>query len=165
MRIYEYYASTENPNLCAMTLITMLRSATDCSVALVGKWARSTKPFAVLRCCASSVAGTSSPTNIVLPPNRMEKAYIEPDTEKLTKFACINYLKDGKDPELKPDSEYPEWLWKVRTEPLPPVEDMSEEEHGWLYWRELTRNYRLQKSKQKQLALKYAAVQRKTKIL
>lgn len=25
----------------------------------------------------------------------------------------VNILKNGSDPELKPDSEYPEWLWKL----------------------------------------------------
>ena len=25
----------------------------------------------------------------------------------------INYLKEGSDPPLLPDSEYPEWLWNI----------------------------------------------------
>lgn len=26
----------------------------------------------------------------------------------------INYFKDGKDPSVKPDEEYPEWLWNLQ---------------------------------------------------
>lgn len=26
----------------------------------------------------------------------------------------INYLKDGVDPPIKPDSEYPDWLWNMQ---------------------------------------------------
>lgn len=26
----------------------------------------------------------------------------------------INYLKDGKDPSIKPDEEYPDWLWNMQ---------------------------------------------------
>ena len=40
---------------------------------------------------------------------------VESDPEKLTKFVCgSNILKTGQDVELKPDSEYPEWLFKIR---------------------------------------------------
>lgn len=39
---------------------------------------------------------------------------VETDAKKLVKFVCgSNILKEGKDVELKPDSEYPEWLWNL----------------------------------------------------
>lgn len=41
---------------------------------------------------------------------------VETDAKKLTKFVCgSNILKEGPDVELKPDSEYPDWLWTLHT--------------------------------------------------
>ena len=40
---------------------------------------------------------------------------VETDPEKLVNFVCgSNYMKQGKDIELKPDNEYPDWLWTLR---------------------------------------------------
>ncbi|KAI8789988.1 39S ribosomal protein L54, mitochondrial, partial [Biomphalaria glabrata] len=42
---------------------------------------------------------------------------VETDPEKLLKYCCgANIYIEGKDPELKPDSEYPAWLWNLRIE-------------------------------------------------
>lgn len=39
---------------------------------------------------------------------------VETDAKKLVKFVCgSNTLKEGHDIELKPDLEYPDWLWKL----------------------------------------------------
>lgn len=39
---------------------------------------------------------------------------VENDAKKLVKFVCgSNILKEGEDVELKPDSEYPDWLWNL----------------------------------------------------
>lgn len=39
---------------------------------------------------------------------------VESDAKILNKFVCgSNILKEGKDIELKPDSEYPDWLWNL----------------------------------------------------
>lgn len=39
---------------------------------------------------------------------------VETDAKKLVKFVCgSNILKEGQDIELKPDSEYPDWLWNL----------------------------------------------------
>jgi large subunit ribosomal protein L54 len=48
----------------------------------------------------------------------MEKKVIpvETDTQKLVNYVCgSNLLKEGEDVKLKPDDEYPDWLWTVRT--------------------------------------------------
>lgn len=39
---------------------------------------------------------------------------VETDSKKLIKFVCgSNILKEGQDIELKPNSEYPDWLWNL----------------------------------------------------
>lgn len=41
---------------------------------------------------------------------------VETDAKKLVTFLCgSNILKEGEDVPLKPDSEYPDWLWKLNT--------------------------------------------------
>ncbi|RUS76861.1 hypothetical protein EGW08_015371 [Elysia chlorotica] len=45
---------------------------------------------------------------------RME---VETDAQKLLTHCCgANIFLEGSDPEIKPDQEYPEWLWSLRTE-------------------------------------------------
>ena len=42
---------------------------------------------------------------------------VETDPQKLLKTCCgANIFLEGSDPEIKPDQEYPEWLWNLRTE-------------------------------------------------
>ncbi len=62
---------------------------------------------------------------------------VETDVEKLCKFVCgANIYKEGQDPEIKPDSEYPEWLWSLRTERGSlPVEELDPD--TWAYWRKI----------------------------
>lgn len=59
---------------------------------------------------------------------------VETDTKLLVKFVCgSNINKEGKDIELKDDSEYPEWLWKLNTGKPKPIEEVDP---GTLeYWR------------------------------
>ena len=39
---------------------------------------------------------------------------VEKDPEKLVKYCCgANYKLDGEEIELKPDSEYPDWLFTM----------------------------------------------------
>jgi len=61
----------------------------------------------------------------------------EQDAGKLVRFLCGgNILKEGTDPELRPHSEYPEWLWSLRTERgSPPLEEL--EVDTWAYWRRI----------------------------
>nr|CAD7414980.1 unnamed protein product [Timema poppensis] len=41
---------------------------------------------------------------------------VETDSHKLINFVCgSNILKEGPDIAIKPDSEYPDWLWNIRT--------------------------------------------------
>ncbi|XP_059146698.1 large ribosomal subunit protein mL54-like [Physella acuta] len=78
---------------------------------------------------------------------RME---VETDPEKLINFCCgANINVDGKDPEIKPDSEYPDWLWNLRLERK--AVDLSQlDPNTQEYWTRLSRisfirNLRIQK--------------------
>lgn len=65
---------------------------------------------------------------------------LEPETDpvKLTTFLCGGDIsrEGGKDPELKPESEYPDWLWTLRLErgslPLDKLDPDT-----WDYWLKL----------------------------
>lgn len=116
-------------------------------------------------------------------PEKEDKSYIEPDVEKLCKYVCINYnvegtkrLSDEKKlsqlsvttdltvlatepgPAIKPDSEYPEWLFKLDVRPPRELEDLDPETDGWLYWRALQKRQFEQERRHKKLKLKYLAL-------
>ena len=52
---------------------------------------------------------------------------VETDPYKLQKYCCgSNYFLEGEDVELKPDSEYPDWLWKMDIKrPKPKAHEME----------------------------------------
>nr|SVE76792.1 EOG090X0KWJ [Daphnia longispina] len=61
---------------------------------------------------------------------------VETDAVKLVNNVCgSNILKEGKDVELKPDSEYPDWLWTLRLGKPPALEEMDP--NTLQYWRRL----------------------------
>lgn len=61
---------------------------------------------------------------------------VETDPEKLVKYACgTNIYKTGEDILLKPDNEYPDWLWSIRLGPPPPLEELNPESKE--YWRRI----------------------------
>ncbi|KAI4468805.1 39s ribosomal protein l54 mitochondrial [Holotrichia oblita] len=63
---------------------------------------------------------------------------VETDPHKLVNFVCgSNILKEGQDIEIKPDSEYPEWLWTLRTGPPPKLEELDP--NSLEYWRRVRR--------------------------
>lgn len=75
---------------------------------------------------------------------------VESDPQKLVKFVCgSNIHTTGQDIELKPDSEYPEWLWTIRTGPPPPLEEVDPESKE--YWRRIRRMAMRQNNKLAQL--------------
>eukprot|EP00039_Didymoeca_costata_P018863 m.335293 g.335293 ORF g.335293 m.335293 type:complete len:89 (+) comp17563_c0_seq1:48-314(+) len=45
-------------------------------------------------------------------------------SSKLDVVVGANYFKDGQDPVIKADSEYPDWLWKVPLKPAQ-LEDVA----------------------------------------
>ena len=62
---------------------------------------------------------------------------VETDAMKLTRFCCgANIYTAGADPQLKPESEYPEWLWSLRLDRQPPdLSELDPNEHR--YWQRL----------------------------
>lgn len=62
---------------------------------------------------------------------------VETDAKKLVSFVCgSNILKEGgEDVKIKPDSEYPEWLWNIRIGPPPKLEELDKNTKA--YWRKL----------------------------
>ncbi|KAH8358221.1 hypothetical protein KR084_008380 [Drosophila pseudotakahashii] len=68
----------------------------------------------------------------------MEKKIIpvETDANKLVSYVCgSNYLKAGEDVKIKPDAEYPEWLWSLNTERIIPLDELDP--NSKQYWRRL----------------------------
>ena len=47
-----------------------------------------------------------------------------------------NYFKEGSDPVLKPDNDYPDWLWTLGG-PKKDLKDMSPEVDGKAYYKRL----------------------------
>lgn len=74
---------------------------------------------------------------------------VETDPTRLVSFVCgSNIYKTGEDVRIKPDSEYPEWLWEVRTGPPPKLEELDPDSKA--YWKmvrkmALRRNNKLRK--------------------
>ncbi|XP_014668934.1 PREDICTED: 39S ribosomal protein L54, mitochondrial-like [Priapulus caudatus] len=61
---------------------------------------------------------------------------VETDIHKLnTRVSGANYFKEGEDPLLKEDEEYPAWLWTLPTEKNPDLESLDQ--NSWEYWRRL----------------------------
>ncbi|XP_042868591.1 39S ribosomal protein L54, mitochondrial-like [Penaeus japonicus] len=62
---------------------------------------------------------------------------VETDPVKLANFVCGSdpVKENPQDIKLKDDSEYPEWLWTLRTGKPPPLRDMDANTKQ--YWRRL----------------------------
>lgn len=70
----------------------------------------------------------------------------ETDPVKLCKFVCgANIMKNGQDPEIKPDSEYPDWLWNLKIERGP----YEREPDTFKYWRLVRRKTLQQMNKER----------------
>ncbi|XP_061593115.1 large ribosomal subunit protein mL54 [Cololabis saira] len=123
------------------------------------------------KCMQSSVTTLLNPTNMI---NRMQtcgyakkvvakgkgKGMVKDelsgpdvckDPARLVSYAVgANILKQGEDPKLKPDEEYPEWLFQLNLGKAKTVHEL--EPDTWEYWKRLRkeniwRNNRLLKGK------------------
>ncbi|XP_045156421.2 39S ribosomal protein L54, mitochondrial-like [Mercenaria mercenaria] len=70
-------------------------------------------------------------------PAKKKQFDVETDPKVLcTRLCGGNIYKEGEDPVLGPDEEYPEWLWELRLEKTAiPLEELSEDDPR--YWRRL----------------------------
>uniref|UniRef100_A0A336KGG8 Large ribosomal subunit protein mL54 n=1 Tax=Culicoides sonorensis TaxID=179676 RepID=A0A336KGG8_CULSO len=63
---------------------------------------------------------------------------VETDAEKLVNYVCgSNINVKGEDIKLKPDSEYPDWLWNLHTGPPKPISELDPNTKE--YWRRVRR--------------------------
>lgn len=59
---------------------------------------------------------------------------VETDPQKLATYCCgANFYQTGEEIKLKPDSEYPDWLWQLRLGPPPTLEEL--EPNSRAYWK------------------------------
>lgn len=69
---------------------------------------------------------------------------VETDATKLVSYVCgSNINKTGEDIKIKPDSEYPDWLWTLNVGKPLTLEEMDPETKQ--YWRKL-RNQALKRN-------------------
>uniref|UniRef100_A0AC34G967 Large ribosomal subunit protein mL54 n=1 Tax=Panagrolaimus sp. ES5 TaxID=591445 RepID=A0AC34G967_9BILA len=69
-------------------------------------------------------------------PAKEDKSHVDEDAEKLCKYVCVNYFVEGEEPgpKILPNSEYPEWLFKLDLSPPKALEDMDPDVDGWKFW-------------------------------
>lgn len=62
---------------------------------------------------------------------------VETDVNRLLTYVCGTnlYKEGGEDVKIKPDSEYPSWLWSIRTGPPPTIEELDPNTKK--YWKRL----------------------------
>lgn len=85
---------------------------------------------------------------------------VETDPYKLCNFVCgANYFKEGEDPPIKPDSEYPEWLFSLHID-RKPIELSELSKDDMYYWRRLRRINMRRQNKE----IKYAGQRRPKRI-
>jgi len=72
---------------------------------------------------------------------------VEEDANKLVSQVCgLNYQLDSDPVLIKPDSEYPDWLWTINVQrPLPPLEEQDPNTKE--YWLQVKRDMRRARNK------------------
>ncbi|CAH8853707.1 unnamed protein product [Trichobilharzia szidati] len=90
----------------------------------------------VLHTCSRGYSKKVKATKGIAAVAKVREIKVESDPEKIVNCCCINYRIGEQPIPLKPDSEYPEWLWKLRVNrrsvPLSEVDKNS-----YQYWRRI----------------------------
>ncbi|XP_066581012.1 large ribosomal subunit protein mL54 [Prorops nasuta] len=105
---------------------------------------------------AAPVKGGQTKTKIKKISTQKVVIPVEKDVKKLLTYCCgTNLLAEGgEDVKLKPDSEYPDWLWNLRLGPPIPLEELDP--NSKQYWRRVRKmNLRLNNKMQAVTKLKY----------
>ncbi|XP_051893993.1 39S ribosomal protein L54, mitochondrial [Pristis pectinata] len=69
------------------------------------------------------------------------------DPVTLTTHAVgVNIYKQGTDPELLPDTEYPEWLFSLNLGPPKNLDELDPE--SWEYWKRIRKQHMWQHNKE-----------------
>ncbi|KAI9583614.1 39S ribosomal protein L54, mitochondrial [Glossina fuscipes] len=99
----------------------------------------------IVRCNSKGGAGAATATSAAAKKKKMGKLGpimekkeipVETDVNKLVNYVCgSNINKTGQDIKLKPDSEYPDWLWTLNVDRIIPLEEMDPNTKQ--YWRRL----------------------------
>uniref|UniRef100_A0A8V1A7B7 Large ribosomal subunit protein mL54 n=1 Tax=Gallus gallus TaxID=9031 RepID=A0A8V1A7B7_CHICK len=82
------------------------------------------------------------------PKEQLKGPEVCTDPVTLANYAVgVNYLKDSPEVALKPDSEYPEWLFQIHLGPPKKLEEMDPD--SLEYWRRLRKYNTWQRNKLK----------------
>ncbi|CAH8548396.1 unnamed protein product [Heterobilharzia americana] len=88
----------------------------------------------VLNTLSRGYAKKVKPTKGIAAVAKVREIKVETDPDKIVNCCCINYRIGEQPIPLKSDSEYPEWLWKLRTDRHPPpLEELDK--NSYKYWR------------------------------
>lgn len=74
---------------------------------------------------AKKIAAAASAGSLTLQPQK-KRLPVETDPVKLTTYCCgSNIYKEGEDVRLGEDSEYPDWLWDLKLDGPPRLQDLD----------------------------------------
>lgn len=71
----------------------------------------------------------------------------------------FSFLGEEPGPKILPDSEYPEWLFKLDLSPPKALEDMDPDVDGWKYWEAVKQRRHQQQLRHEKLKIKFLHMQ------
>ncbi|CAI4223133.1 unnamed protein product [Auanema sp. JU1783] len=113
----------------------------------------------------NAVRNLAAPVGGKVVGGKIDKSFVSDEAEKLATHACINFYVQGEEPgpPIKPDSEYPQWLFELDLSSPKELEDLDQERDGWLYWRALRKRQISQNRRIEKLKLRFLSLQKESK--